>query len=110
MTSSTFLAEKYGVLWSAKFAISISLYIRKKSAKKCCIKVVPKLNLYLKNLFRTSAVPNSILTDSPFSGKFILCLVVTLSGNDGFIVFQKSLLLRLSFSFKFAKYFFLRLF
>ena len=44
------------------------------------------------NLFRTSAVSYSILTDSPFLDKFILSLVMTLSDNDGFIVFQKCLL------------------
>ena len=33
-TSSTILAEKYGVLSSAKFAISISLCIKNKSAKE----------------------------------------------------------------------------
>ena len=33
-TSSTILAERYGVLSSAKFAISISLCIKKKSAKE----------------------------------------------------------------------------
>ena len=32
--SSTFLAERHGVLSSAKFAISISLCVRNKSAKK----------------------------------------------------------------------------
>ena len=34
ITSSTFLTEGYGVLSSAKFEISTSLYIRNKSAKK----------------------------------------------------------------------------
>ena len=38
-----------------------------------------------KNLFRTSAISNSVLTDSPFSDKFILSLVMTLPDNDGFI-------------------------
>ena len=64
------------------------------------------LTILEKNLFRTSPVSSSVLTDSPFSDKFIPSLVVTLSDNDGFIVFQKSLLSRISFSLKFAKYFF----
>ena len=68
------------------------------------------LTILEKNLFRTSAVSNSVLTNSPFSDKFILSLVMILSENDGFIVFQKSLLSRISFSFKFAKYFFLDFF
>ena len=59
------------------------------------------------DLFRTSAVSNSVLIDSPFSDKFIISLVITVSDNDGFSVFQKSLLSGVSFSFKFAKYFFL---
>ena len=63
-----------------------------------------------KNLFRTSAVSNSVLTDSPFSDKFILFLEMTLSDSDGFTVFQKRSLSRISFSFKFAKYFFLDFF
>ena len=45
ITCSSFLAERYGVLSSAKFAISVSLYTRNKSAKKCWIEVVPKLSL-----------------------------------------------------------------
>ena len=44
-TSSIFLAERYSVLSSTKFAISISLCIRNKYAKKCWIEVVPKLSL-----------------------------------------------------------------
>ena len=43
MTSSTFLAERYGVLSSAKFAISISLCIRNKSAKKMLNRSGPKI-------------------------------------------------------------------
>ena len=68
------------------------------------------LTISEKNLFRTSAVFNSVLTNSPFSDKFILSIVMTLSENDGFIFFQKSLLSRISFSFKSAKYFFLDFF
>ena len=34
ITSSTFLAERFGVLSSAKFAISITLCVRNKLAKK----------------------------------------------------------------------------
>ena len=63
-----------------------------------------------KNLFRTSAVSNSILTNSPYSDKFILSLVMILSENDGFMVFQKSFLSRISFSFQLTKYFFLDFF
>ena len=68
------------------------------------------LTILEKNLFRTSAVSNSVLINSPFSDKFILSLVMILSENDGFVVFQKSLLPRMSFSFNFAKYFFLDFF
>ena len=50
-----------------------------------------------KNLFRRSAVSNSVLTDSPFSGKIILSLVMTLSDIDVFMVFQKSLFSRYLF-------------
>ena len=71
---------------------------------------IPRLLTKLeKNLFkRTSAVSYSVLTNSPFSDKFNLVMI--LSENDGFITFQKSLLSRISFSFKFAKYFFLDFF
>ena len=50
-----------------------------------------------KNLFRTSAISNSVLTDSPFSDKFILSFVMTLPVNDGFIkVCYQGYLLHLS--------------
>ena len=68
------------------------------------------LTILEKNLFRTSAVSNSVLTDSPFSGRFSFFPISShdlLSDNAGFIVFQNSLLSRISFSFKFAKYFLL---
>ena len=68
------------------------------------------LTILEKNSFRTFSVSNSVLIFSPFSDKFILFLVMILSENDGFIVFQKSLLSRISFSFKFAKCFFLDFF
>ena len=68
------------------------------------------LTILEKNLFRTSAFSNSVLTNYPFSDKFILSIVMTLPSNNGFIVFQKSLLSRISFSFKFAEYFFLDFF
>ena len=55
------------------------------------------LTILEKNLFRTSAVSNSVLTDSLFSDKIILSLIMILSENDGFIVFQKGLLSRISF-------------
>ena len=42
ITSSTFLAERYGVLSSAKFAIWISLRIRNKSAEKMLNRSGPK--------------------------------------------------------------------
>ena len=45
------------------------------------------LTILEKNLFRTSAVSNSVLTDFHFSDKFIVSLVMTLSGNTSFIVF-----------------------
>ena len=57
------------------------------------------LTILEKNLFRTSAVSNSVLTNSLFLDKFILSLVMTLPDNAGFIVFQNSLLSRISFSF-----------
>ena len=63
------------------------------------------LTILEKNLFRTFAASNSVLTDSLFPS-----LVMILSDNDGCIVFQKSLLSRISFSFKFAKYSFLDFF
>ena len=69
-----------------------------------------RLLTVLENLFTTSAVPNSVLIYSPFSDKFDLSLAMTLSDNDGFIFFQKSLLSRISCSCKFAKYFFLDFF
>ena len=58
-----------------------------------------------KDLFRTPAVSNSVLTDSPFFKQIILSLIITLPDNDGFIVLSK-----ISFSFKLAKYFFLDFF
>ena len=36
------------------------------------------LTILQRNLFKNSAVSNSVLTDSPFSDKFILYLVMTL--------------------------------
>ena len=50
--SSTFLAESYGILLSAKFAISMSLCKRNEFAKKRSIEVVPKLS---------SAVPQTLM-------------------------------------------------
>ena len=47
------------------------------------------LTILEKNLFRTFSVSNSVLTDSPFADKFIISLAMTLSDNDGFVVFQK---------------------
>ena len=47
------------------------------------------LTILEKNLFRNSAVSNSVLTNSTFSDKFILSLVMILSEKDGFVVFQK---------------------
>ena len=46
VTSSTFLAERYGILSSAKFAISVSLCIRNKSAKKMLNRSCPKIEPY----------------------------------------------------------------
>ena len=43
MTSSTILAERYGVLPSEKFVMSISLCIRNKSAKKMLNRSGPKI-------------------------------------------------------------------
>ena len=39
------------------------------------------LTILEKNLFRTSDISNSVLTDSPCSDKSILSLVMTLSDN-----------------------------
>ena len=43
ITSSTFLAERYGVSSSGKFAISISLCVRNKSANKKLNRSYPKI-------------------------------------------------------------------
>ena len=43
ITSSTFLSERYGVLSSEKFAISLSLCIRNKSAKEMLHRSGPKI-------------------------------------------------------------------
>ena len=45
ITSSTFLAERYGLLLSAK-SVSISLFIRNKSAEKMLNRSRPKIELY----------------------------------------------------------------
>ena len=67
------------------------------------------LRILEKNFSRTSA-SNSLLTNSFFSDKFIQSLAMIIKKNDGFIVFQKYLLSRISFSFKFAEYLFLDFF
>ena len=67
------------------------------------------LRILEKNFSRTSA-SNSLLTNSFFSDKFIQSLAMIIKKNDGFIVFQKNLLSRISFSFKFAEYLFLDFF
>ena len=51
-------------------------------------KISRLLTISEKNLFKTSAVSHSFLTDSFFSDKIIVSLVMTLSDNDGFIVLQ----------------------
>ena len=55
-----------------------------------------------KNLFTTSVVPFSVFTISPFSLKLILSLTLNFSDNEGFIVFQKSLLSETFLSSKFS--------
>ena len=55
-----------------------------------------------KKLFTTSVVPFSVFTISSFSLKLILSLTLNFSDNEGFIVFQKSLLSETFLSSKFS--------
>ena len=45
-----------------------------------------------KKLLKTSAVPFSVFTISPFSVKLIVSLALNFSDSEGFTFFQKSLL------------------
>ena len=67
-------------------------------------KIVFGMTILEKNLFRTFAVSNSVLTNSPFLKQIYSISGMILSDSNSFIVFQKSLLSRMSFSFEFAKY------
>ena len=55
-------------------------------------RIIRFLITFPKKIFRVSAVSSSALTTSPFSIKCIQSLITILSENEGFIVFQKSLL------------------
>ena len=87
--------------WFLYLKIALRVWFSIMSMKDSFLKyseISSSLTILEKDLFRTSPVYNSDLIDSPFSDKFIFSCH-DLSDNDGFILFQKSLLSRISFSF-----------
>ena len=91
--------------WFLNFKIALRVWSSILSMKDSYLEyfeISRLLTILEKNLFRTSAVSNSVLTDSLFSDKIILSLIMILSENDGFIVFQKGLLSRIFFFFNYC--------